>query len=238
MFCKTIVRGLLAAVVVVLTAASTNADSVRISGASAFGWPNERASDNIPSLAVDGDIGTFTWTTKAYNTETGHLGLDFGREVSVNRIRLYKDNDGGGAPSNAPTTKNLEILFTTNSTAIPLAGRTFAHVTNLTNGFQGTEAMHATSVNADGTVLGDVHSATDGWASLSFTPVVATGVAISFYYPVSGQPVVYQHYKVYEFEAYMNSVPEPSALLLLGIGAISLLAWRRRRTAQGVLHSA
>ena len=201
------------------------ANAQKISGTSAYGWPNERTSNQPPLLAVDGDISTFTWTTEAFNTQPGNLGLDFGHSVSVNRIRLYKDNDGGGVGgTNAPNIKDLDIYYTTDSTGIPLKDRTFTHVSNMVNGYLGTELMVAANVNANGTVLGDVHSSSvDGWASLSFDPVVATGVAIGFYYPGT-----YQHYKVYEFEAY--TVPEPSTFALLGTCAISLIfVWRRRK---------
>jgi hypothetical protein len=230
MFCKAFERGLLAAVVVLLTAMAANAGSDKISGASAFGWPNGRISNHFPTEAVDGDTDSFTYTTEAFNQLAGRLGLDFGREVSIDRIRLYKDNYGGGDPSDSPAIKNLEILYTTDSTDIPLASRSFVRVTDLVNGFQGTEMMIADSVNADGTVSGDVHySPTNGWASLSFSPVAVTGVAIGFYYPGT-----YQHYKVHEFEAYMDTAPEPSTLVLLGIAAASLLAYSWRRPLRTV----
>jgi hypothetical protein len=230
MFYKAIVRGLLVAVVVVLTAAAANAESVKISGASAFGWPNGRTSNHAPAEAVDGDTDSYTYTTEAFNQLAGNLGLDFGQEVSISRIRLYKDNYGGGDPSDSPAIKNLEILYTTDPVTVPLASRNFVRVTNLTNGFQGAELMDAASVNADGTVTGDVHySPTDGWASLSFSPVAVTGVAIGFYYPGT-----YQHYKVHELEAYMDTAPEPSTLVLLCIGIAALLAYAWRRPLRTV----
>jgi hypothetical protein len=197
-----------------------------ITGTIAHGWPNERTSSNPPSLAADGDLATFTWTTESFTTQAGYLGLDFGRSVSVDRLRLFKDNWGGGGPN----IKNLDILLTTDSTTIPLASRSFVHVSNLTNGFYGTELLHATSVNSDGTVVGDIQSLTDGWASLSFDSAAATGVAIRFFYPGGS----FQHYKVHEFQAFSPSSPVPeidaaglgSALALVG-GAAGIAERRR-----------
>jgi len=57
------------------------------------------------------------------------------------------------------------------------------------------------SVNSDGTVFLDIHDSPngDGWASLVFDPVMATAVRITFANP---DFVTFNHYKVYEFEAY------------------------------------
>jgi hypothetical protein len=191
-----------------------------ITETTAYGWPNGRTSDCVPSLAVDGDPNTFTWTTASHNTEPGYLGLDFAQAMRVDRVRLLKDKFGGGG-SDAPSIKDLDILYTSDPTTIPLKDRQFLHVTSLTRGFGGAELMNAASVNADGTVDGDIHSLTDGWASLSFDPVFATGIAIRFYYHHSDTDL-YQHYMVYEFQAYGQPVPEPSSLVFLGFGGFGL----------------
>lgn len=194
-----------------------------ISGTSAYGWPNGRTSSNVPSCAVDGDLGTFTYTTESHNTQPGYLGIDLPQPMRVDRIRLYKDEYGGGG-SDAPSIKNLDILYTSDTTTISLPNRQFYHVSSLTNGFGAAEQMNAASVNPNGTVVGDVHSSdVDGWASLSFSPVVATGIAIRFDYPGT-----YQHYLVYEFQVYGQAVPEPSCFALLGFGVLGWLSWRRR----------
>jgi hypothetical protein len=211
---------------------STLADGGVITGVTAYGWPNGRTSDHFPSLAADGDINTFTWTTAPFNTQPGYLGLDFAQAMLVDRIRLFKDEDGGGG-SDAPSIKDLDIFYTSDSTAISLPNRQFVHVTSLTNGFGGTELMTAASVNANGTVDGDIHSSdTNGWASLSFDPIVATGIAIRFYYHKSDTDL-YQHYMVDEFQAYGVVVPEPSTIALVTSCSISLLGyvWRRKRAA-------
>ena len=97
--------------------------------------------------------------------------------------------------------KNLTIEYTTTSASTPLASRNWTRVTGLTNGFQGTELLNAVAVNADGSVTRDAHnSAVSGWASLSFNAVGATGVRIGFS-NVTNQ-TFFNHYKVYEFEAY------------------------------------
>jgi hypothetical protein len=227
---KSFVIGCAALLAVLMVSAL--ADGELITGVTAYGWPNGRTSSDVPSSAVDGRLDTFTWTTESGNTTPGHLGLDFAKAMWVDRIRLYKDEDGGGG-ADAPSIKDLDILYTSDSTATPLTERQFFHVTSLTNGFGGVERMNAGSVKPNGTVDGDIHSSDlDGWASLSFDPVVATGVAIRFDYHHSDTDK-YQHYMVYEFQAYGNAIPEPSTIALGIGGAVSLLGyvWRRRAAA-------
>ena len=62
-------------------------------------------------------------------------------------------------------------------------------------------------MNTDGTVTGDAHdqSSGDGWASLTFDTVTATGLRIGF----SGTTGCCNHYHVYEFEAYFTSSTKP-----------------------------
>ncbi|MCX6624519.1 MAG: choice-of-anchor D domain-containing protein, partial [Acidobacteria bacterium] len=175
----------------------------------AAGWPNGRVSNQLPSLAIDGSTGTYTWTTESFNSASpSYLGVSLGASASVSRLRIYKDNDAGGPGLIA---KNLTIEYTTSSPSVALASRTWTPVSGLTNGFNGTELMTATSVNSNGTVTADNHvSQTSGWASLSFTPVNATGIRIGF---SNATPISVNHYRVYEVQLYgqANTVAVPFA---------------------------
>ncbi|MDX1981621.1 MAG: choice-of-anchor D domain-containing protein, partial [Bryobacteraceae bacterium] len=105
----------------------------------ARGWPNERTFDNPPPNAVDGNTNTFTWTTNPNNIASpSYFGADFGASKPVSRIRLYKDNDGGGGTL-SDHFKNLVIEYTTTNASTPLPERTWTRVTGLANGFNGTE---------------------------------------------------------------------------------------------------
>jgi hypothetical protein len=185
-----------------------SASSGEIAGAVAYAWPNGRTSNHVPALAVDKDLGTFTWSTEAFNTLVGNVGLDFAAPALVNRIRLWKDPDRGGPRT--PIPKNLTILYTTDTGA--MESRVWSAVEGLRNGLHDSELLRAGAVNLDGTVDGDVHDSvngTDGWASLVFFPVEATGVAIRFANPPDST-YQYVHYKVHELEAHFDdptSVP-------------------------------
>ncbi len=211
---------------VVLFLASTAA-ATQISPVTGHGWPNERTSGQFPSEAVDGNLGTFTWTTQSGNQLPAHLGLDFSSAQALNRIRLWKDDASG---SGAVLFKDLTILYTTDNPATSIDLRTFQPVTGLTNGFLGAELMDATTVNSNGTVLGDGHDSVgsgEGWASLTFDVIPnATGVAIRFVIP--GVDLVNSnHYNVAEFEAHFEqslvpAVPEPSTMILAMISFVVL----------------
>jgi hypothetical protein len=173
----------------------------------AHAWCCERhpSQGNTPDLAIVGDITTFTWSTLSYttNAEDEHsLGLDFGQPTPLYRIRLWKEKDGGGGEN----VKNLAIEYTANDPSLPLNKRGgWTAVTNMVTGFNGetlnVDTASGGSVNPGGTVMLDVHDSPsgDGWASLTFDPVMATAVRIVFANP---DIITFNHYKVYEFEAY------------------------------------
>ena len=201
-------------------AAATDAIAAGIPLTSVKGWPNGRVSNDTPPNAIDGNTNTFTWTTESFNfSNPSYLGVGF-NSSPVGRIRLWKIPDGGGGPN----IKDLVIQYTNDSAATALDLRTWQNVTGLTNGVSGTELFNATSVNANGTVTGDVHDSVggNGWGSLSFNVVQATGMRIAFSNPTSG--VV--HYRVGEFEVY---VPEPAGILTCLVGGlIACLSYRIR----------
>jgi hypothetical protein len=183
------------------------------------GWPNGRVSNDTPPNAIDGNTNTYTWTTESGNAiNPSFLGVGFDSS-HVNRIRLWKLPDSGFGFT--PNIKNLTIQYTNSNSAIPLSLRTWQTVSGLKNGFQGGELLNASSVNANGTVTGDVHDAAfDGWASMRFDPVRATGMRVAFTVP-SGQPI--NHYRVGEFQVH---IPEPGAVALLLSGLVAGVACR------------
>lgn len=173
-----------------------------ILGITAHVWPDERTGSEKPSAAVDGSLNTYTWCTRPYTNRTNHLGLDFGRSECLSRIRLWKDNYGDWS---AVVPKNLTIQYTTD--VGPMSARSWRNVSNLTNGFQATELLHANAVNANGTVTYDNHDSHKyGWASLTFDSVEATGVRITFSNAVA---YPYVHYRVYEFQAHFEGSRTP-----------------------------
>jgi hypothetical protein len=183
--------GLALALVAVPALPAAASGPIAITGVQAF--PNGRTTNDLPANAIDGNTGTFTWTTNAYNTSApSYLAIAFAG-TTVNRIRLWKSPDGGGGESY----KNLVIEYTT-GTAADLSARTWTQVSGLRNGFEGQELMRVESVNAYGYVTGDRHDSVngDGWASLTFDPVQATGLRIGF----SSPGLV--HYRVGELQAF------------------------------------
>ncbi|HUQ92387.1 MAG TPA: choice-of-anchor D domain-containing protein [Bryobacteraceae bacterium] len=57
------------------------------------------------------------------------FGVDFGATKAVSRVRIYKDNDGGGSALR-DFSKNLVVEYTTTSPSTPLSSRTCSRVTN------------------------------------------------------------------------------------------------------------
>ena len=132
------------------------------------------------------------------------VALDLGSATSVNRIRLAKvTNQVTGSGIVEPM--NVQILYTTDTG--PLNERTYQPVSGLTNGFNGTELINATTVDSsNATVLGEIHQfSTDGYFSLSFDAVNATAIAYVISKP-DGSANPYINYPVFEFELYDSAV--------------------------------
>lgn len=179
---------------------SASSTRTYLTGATARAFPSEHAS-NPPNLCVDGSLSTFTWSTASNNfTKPSYLGLLFSDAVTLDGIRLWKDNDGGSGAN----TKDLVIQYTVDS--MPAIGSgTWQNVVGLTSGYMGNELIVAASVNSNGTVQGDVHDSVNeghGWATLGFDRVVATGVRIAFSVPDNSA----NHYKVHEFLAFQSDL--------------------------------
>jgi hypothetical protein len=182
-----------------VTAQAATAVSTPIPVTSSIGVPDRGDT----ALAFDGNLGTETYTTPS-NTLDDPAYLQFGFDSTpVNRLRLYKDNYVGP--------HDLTIQYTTDTG--PLTGRSWTNVSGLANGFGGTELLNATSVGAGGTVAADVHDsfAGDGWGSLTFDTVVATGLRIAFN---QGHPCC-NHYHVFELEVHHVDDDAPTTSVAL-----------------------
>jgi hypothetical protein len=98
-----------------------------------------------------------------------------------------------------------------------LATAHWMNVTGLSNGIEGNELLRADAVNEDGTVLHDRHNSSgaqlivdqgtvpdsDGWASLTFDVVHATGLRIGFQVdPAEAPNPPFNYYRVYEVQVY------------------------------------
>jgi hypothetical protein len=142
---------------------------------------------------------------------------------------LWKDANLGQPGSG---TKDLLIQYTTDPNGA-LSARTWVNVSGLSSGYQGTELLSASSVNSNGSVTGDSHNSfINGWASLSFNPVGATGIRV-FFSKTTGQNYTYIHYRVYEFEAYNDpsaAVPEPTTLAIFSLGALGMAIRARQKS--------
>lgn len=158
------------------------------------------------------------------------MGLELSGLTNIARIRLWKDTSAGEAALNSR--KDLLIQYTTDNNA-NLSDRNWTNVSGLVNGFQGTENLVATSVNSNGTVIGDFHDSPggDGWASLTFNPVQATGIRI-FFSKTAGEINTFMHYRVYEFQVYSSelpSVPEPASIAIFSaLGSLGALRGIKR----------
>lgn len=231
---KSLFFGLFVFVGLLATSTSLSLGGVILTPLSAHTWPNEDIfrPEWYPSNAIDGLLNTAAGPTRAFNTDDSCLGLKLNGLQTIDRIRLYKDAESG-SPGFGKRPKDLKIQYTTDFNP-DMSLRNWTNVTGLSNGYLGAELLRATAVNANGTVLGDFHDSPtgDGWASLVFNPVDATGVRVFFSKPAN-ETYVFMHYIVYEFEVYGSpaAVPEPTSMAIFGLGALGL-AYRARRKSK------
>lgn len=168
----------------------------KITGTTAHVWPNERNfNPNQPSKAVDGNTGTFTWSTAPYNGGSAYLAVDLHGSYDVGRIRLHQTRDDYGGWM-------LNIYTSSDPDSIAPANRSYTPVTGLTNGYNGTELANAWGVR-NASVAGINH--TTGWWSMTFDVVEdATTVAVWFNNVCCHS---FNHFPVNEFEVYSFSEP-------------------------------
>ena len=192
-----------------------NATALPIAGHQVFTAPTPKVVqlDNRgdEDKAIDGETGTWSFLTPSGTTGERIAAVDLGGSEQVNRLRVAKwgDTDDGGSGAGAPgiapiDNMDLQILFTTDTG--PLESREYAPVGGLTNGFGGTELINADAVNAvDATVDNDHHDfSADGWYSLTFDAVDATGLAILFSRD-AGDSSPFTHYRTFEIEVHRVS---------------------------------
>jgi hypothetical protein len=151
-------------------------------------------------FAIDGDTNTWTYLTRSYTDGPTAITLDLGGTTAVNRIRVDKvTNQVTGSGIVEPM--NVQILYTTDTG--PMNERTFHPVSGLHSGFNGTELVHATSVDSStATVLSEIAQfSTDGWFSLTFGEVNATAIEYLIAKP-NGSANPYINYPIAEFQLY------------------------------------
>ena len=160
-------------------------------------------------LAIDGDVGTWSFLTPAFTDFENVAALDLGGHVNVDRIRVAKGGNTDGTDNGAPGLEpidnmDVQILFTTDTG--PLELRNYQPVAGLVNGYEGAELINADAVVADeGRVDNDHHDFDlDGWYSLSFDPVQASALAFSFARD-EGDSAPWTHYYAFEIEVYASS---------------------------------
>lgn len=177
----------------------TRVSAPPFTGIKVFAAPRIETTRDDATNAIDGNIATSSYVTASGTVGPQIATFDLGNATHINRLRVapIADVDGTGNPVDH---LNLVILYSTNSG--DLLSRSYQPVTNLTNGYQGTELAVADAVNADGTVTRIYHDYVNdgGYYSLTFDGVDATAIAVQFTRDLADD-LPYTHFHVYEVEA-------------------------------------
>jgi hypothetical protein len=185
----------------------------------------------------DGDLGTKTYVTTGGTEGTATVYFGFSSPKAIRGFRWLKATqniDGTGGPNDP---MNLVFKTTSDSIGTALTSRSFANVTNLTNGVDGTELLQfasggginvgtATAVRENGLGVDDGNPMASSYYSVTFDPIMgATGIAMQF---SPGEVNIFTHYNAYEFFAI--EVPEPSmGLTVMGLTVVIAGFVRRRQ---------
>jgi hypothetical protein len=197
------------------------AGSVNVARGTQYGLPSTEHN-----AAIDHDTSTFSYLTRSYTDHPTAIAFDLGAPTAVNRVRVDKvSNQVTGSGFVEPM--DVQILYTTDTG--PLNQRTYQPVSGLTSGFNGTELINAASIDpSTATVHSEIAQfSTDGWFSLMFNAVNATGIEYVISKP-SGSANQFINYPVAEFQLYNSvAVPEPASMILLTLGGMISLSRRR-----------
>ena len=151
---------------------------LEISSAQHFPAPGSEDQDRLEaltSLLLDDDLNTVACLTRSGTTNKHGqqcLGFDLTVPAEVSRLRINKKIYHGGG-------LDIWVYYTTDTDA-DLGRRTWKPVTGLTNGYLGTERItlgYSEASPSGNKIEGERH---DGWFSVTFDPVYATGVAMGF----------------------------------------------------------
>ena len=171
-------------------------------GTLSFSGPLNNRGDE--GNAIDGSLATSSYLTPSGTIGPHAVAFDVGAAQTVSRLRVSKwgDSDGTGAGTpglGAIDSWDLQILYTTDTGA--LNERVYLPVSGLMSGYLGGELIAADGVNAtDATVDSDHHDfGANGYYSLTFDAVAATGVAIRFERD-AGDTAAWTHYRLNEVE--------------------------------------
>lgn len=160
------------------------------------------------ALAIDGRYDRLTYLTPSTaNAGPYEAGFSFDGVRRVNRLRVAKHTNVD-ATGDLEDFVDLEWFYTIGSGA--LSQRRWLPLTNLKSGFDGAEEIVADSVSGNRVDRDYHHFATDGFYSLTFDAVQATGFMLRFKRdPADDRD--HGHYAVYEVEAYYQGTLDHSA---------------------------
>jgi hypothetical protein len=138
----------------------------------AQGSEDRDRGEDVTALLLDDNLSTVAHTTSSFTTNAHGqqcLGFTLSIPTQVGRLRINKFPVGGGL--------DIWVYYTTD-TDLDLGRRTWQPVTGLTNGYEGTELITLRSPEASvsgNKIEGELH---DGWFSVTFDSVYATGIAV------------------------------------------------------------
>ncbi len=91
------------------TPRTASAQAVVLTSVEAF--PNGRTSNDLPPNAIDGNLNTYTWTTREFNfINPAYLAVGFAA-TPINRVRLWKSRASGAG--GVEDSKNIVVQYTT-----------------------------------------------------------------------------------------------------------------------------